>query len=113
MGGFWSNIPFKSDGKTRRIGLDQARMQLVQQLLAAILNVAAFGTFDGGRIASATINYCTGSREAILGSAGLLDAFNQSGNSRTPSPAPPGFPGKADSKGGQSIADKKAWDILP
>ncbi|TLY21388.1 MAG: hypothetical protein E6K68_06280 [Nitrospirae bacterium] len=113
MGGFWSSIPFKSDGKTRRIGLDQARMQLAQQLLAAILNVGAFGTSDGGLIATAKSNYCGTNRDAILASASALNAFNQSGDSLTPSPAPPGFPGKADPRGAQSIAIKALWDTLP
>src|SRR5439155_21716016 len=104
-GGFWSSISFQSDGKTRRSGLDQARMQLVQQLLAAILNVRAFGTFDGELIATAERNYCdqTSSRDAILGSASLLDAFNQSGNTVTP----PGFkPGGVYPREAKGIANK-------
>jgi len=110
-GGFWSSISFQSDGKTRRSDLDQARMQLVQQLLAGILNVRAFGTFDGGLIATAERNSCdqTSSRDAILGSASLLDAFNQSGSTVTP----PGFiPLQVDPRRAQSIADKAYWDSL-
>jgi hypothetical protein len=42
MGGFWSNIAKMSTG-AKRSALDQARMQLLQQLLAAELNASAFG----------------------------------------------------------------------
>jgi hypothetical protein len=49
MGGFWANIAQLSDpalkGKAgQRKDLDKARMQMLQQYLAAVLNVHAFGS---------------------------------------------------------------------
>ena len=43
MGGFWSDISKKTTG-AKRSSLDQARMQLLQQMLAAELNASAFGS---------------------------------------------------------------------
>src|SRR5439155_5227359 len=42
-GGFWSDVSKKSTA-VKRTALDQARMQLLQQLLSAELNASAFGS---------------------------------------------------------------------
>jgi len=61
-GGFWSDVSKTSTG-SKRVTLDQARMQLLQQLLAAELNASAFGSVPSG--GTGMFNqwenaYCTG-----------------------------------------------------
>lgn len=110
MGGFWSNIPYMSGGRAfPRSPFDQSRMQLVQQLLAAILNRQAFGTDDGGKISAGIAAYCGVNQAAILGAAGALGAYNQSGDS-----VPLGFaPRSATPQAAQGLALRSFWDILP
>jgi hypothetical protein len=114
FGAFWSNIAYKSDGKKRTL-LDQARMQLLQQLVAAMLNVKAFGDDDlgtGARLIVAGKEAFAGNdRAAILSIAKQLEEFNKSGEAQ---PLPPGvIPGPADPKTAQNVADKAFWDNLP
>lgn len=79
MGGFWANIANKSpNGK--RSDIDKARMQLLQQLEAALLNRYGLGTADGGIIDTAENVYCTGTAAQIIGQVGILGNFNQSGD---------------------------------
>ena len=89
-------------------------MQLIQQLLAAMLNMQAFGTSDGGVIAAAKAVYCDAAhstKNAILAQKDALEAFNQSGDSL---PFPPGVnPGPADPQGAKAAAIKPFWDVLP
>ena len=61
MGGFWSNISKTTTG-AKRSALDQARMRLLQQLLAAILNNQLFGSSPSGSISidQAKTAFCTG-----------------------------------------------------
>jgi hypothetical protein len=47
MGGFWSDVS-KTTTNAKRSALDPARMQLLQQLLAAELNASAFGSVPSG-----------------------------------------------------------------
>jgi hypothetical protein len=108
MGGFWSSIPYKTTG-IKRNQVDQARMQLIQQLLAAMLNKEAFGTDDSGAIAAGKAAFCTNNRSSILAATGALGAYNQSGDS-VPSPVPTG---SANPQAAQAIAYKPAWDVLP
>ncbi len=49
MGGFWSDVSKTSTGK-KRTAIEQSRMQLLQQLLAAELNASAFGSVPCVRI---------------------------------------------------------------
>ena len=114
FGAFWSNIAYKSDGKKRTL-LDQARMQLLQQLVAAMLNVKAFGDDDlgtGARLIAAGKDAFAGNdRAAILSIAKQLEEFNKSGEAQ---PLPPGvIPGPADPETAQNVADKAFWDTLP
>ncbi|HYT69950.1 MAG TPA: SpaA isopeptide-forming pilin-related protein, partial [Gemmatimonadales bacterium] len=107
-GAFWSDIAKTSVG-VRRSALDQARMQLIQQLTAAMLN-ATFGisSSDQANIAGAAAAYCspTATRAALLSWASILDAFNKSGDT-----VPlPGNPGPANSKDAQGVANKPFWD---
>jgi uncharacterized repeat protein (TIGR02543 family) len=114
FGAFWSNIAFKTDG-TQRTLLDQARMQLLQQLVAAMLNVKAFGDDDlstGARlIAAGKAAFASTAGAQILRCANLLAAFNESGKNES---LPPGvIPGPADPITAQAIANRVFWDNLP
>ena len=114
LGAFWSDIPKKSDGESRTL-LDRARMQLVQQLVAAMLNVQAFGDDVWGSgaalIAAGKEAFVGEDRDEILRIAGELDAFNSSGDAE---PLPPGVdPGPADPRGARERADVAFWDTLP
>ncbi len=82
LGGFWANIA-KTTGNEKRSDIDQARMQLLQQLLAAILNNAAFGSAPTGPITMAVArdNYCNGTQGQIKDAAAAMAAFNESGDS--------------------------------
>jgi hypothetical protein len=109
MGGFWSNIAKETDG-TKRSKLDQARMQLAQQLLAAILNNQLFGSSPSGSISidAAKDAFCTGDLAAVKAAASAMAAFNEGGDSGEFTPG-----GSADAKDARAIADLQFWDDLP
>jgi hypothetical protein len=108
MGGFWSNIAKKSTG-AKRVALDQARMQLLQQLLAAELNASAFGSAPAvGTFAAWESAYCGSSQSAISTAQGQAASFNSNGDS---SQFTPGV--SADSKGARTMANLTRWDQLP
>jgi hypothetical protein len=110
MGGFWSDIAKKSTG-AKRSSLDQARMQLLQQLLAAELNASAFGSVPSGGVATfATWEaaFCGTNQTAIQQAMQGAASFNNSGDSATFTPGT-----SADSKNARAIANKAFWDILP
>jgi hypothetical protein len=111
FGGFWANIARTSD-RDKRSALDQARMQLLQQLLAAMLNNEAFGSSPGlGALGDARAAFCAEDVDQILMFAGLLDEFNNSGDDL---PFPAGFEaGRADPKDARDVADIPFWDELP
>ncbi|MCX8194587.1 MAG: hypothetical protein N3G22_00550, partial [Candidatus Micrarchaeota archaeon] len=110
-GSFWSNIAKKSNG-AQRTQLDKARMALLQQLIAAMLNVQAFGTYGGDALISRGKAAFVSSNITAIQSATLeLDAFNNAGDSY---PFPPGFnPGKADPQTAKAVANYTFWDTLP
>ncbi|MEM3047000.1 MAG: hypothetical protein QW057_07970, partial [Candidatus Bathyarchaeia archaeon] len=115
FGAFWSSIPYTSTG-ARRTAINQSRMILLQQLVAAILNHAAFGTtipIDGVTgldiITAGHQAYSGENRTEILRLAGLLDAYNQSGDDE---PAwVDAYPGATPALSGL-IADREFWDEL-
>jgi hypothetical protein len=109
LGGFWSNIPKTSTG-TKRSGLDKARMQLAQQLLAAILNNAAFGSSPSGpiSIAQARDAYCGSDIDAIKAAQAAMADFNESGDSGSFTPGD-----SANGKDAKVSADIPFWDSLP
>jgi hypothetical protein len=85
MGAFWASINTKSDG-TKRPDIDQARMQLAQQLAAAMLNKYALGADDQGKVLAAMTAYCTTSTTstavtAIKNQVGILSSWNATGDS--------------------------------
>jgi len=110
FGGYFSNVAKTSTNK-KRINVDQARIQLLHQLLTAKLNCAAFGCMPTVRanIASAEAVYAGNDANAILNWAGQLDAFNNSGDTIIVSPPLPA-PGKATPKTSQSTANIIFWD---
>ena len=110
MGGFWSDISKTSNGK-KRTALDQARMQLLQQLLAAELNATAFGSLPTGGVA--TVNgweaaFCGTSLDAIKNAQQGAASFNSQGDNSTFTPGT-----SANSKEARSVADTAFWDTLP
>jgi hypothetical protein len=110
MGGFWSNIAKTSTG-TKRSGLDQARMQLLQQLLAAELNASAFGSVPSGgssMFATWEAALCGTNMTAIKQALQQAASFNTSGDSGLFTPGT-----SADSQYARSIADFSFWDIWP
>ena len=85
MGGFWSNIAKTTTGD-KRSSIDQARMQLLQQYLAAVLNVHAFGSGSEAMLATARDIYCNGTISQIKAEIGVLGTFNTGGDSQAFTP---------------------------
>ncbi len=112
MGGFWSSVSFTTT-HNHRTPLDQARMILAQQLLAAILNNAAFGSTPSGvTLAQAGIDYCGTNAATILNDANLLNTFNNSGDTLTIPPSTPGsqYVNISQPTTAKSVADYVDWD---
>jgi hypothetical protein len=108
MGGFWSSVSTKSAG-AKRSALDQARMQLLQQLLAAELNGSAFGSAPGaGTFAAWEAAYCGTNTNDIKTAQQQAASFNSAGDSSLFTPGT-----SADSKTARSIAALAYWDTLP
>ena len=109
MGGFWSNIAKTTTG-AKRSQLDQARMQLLQQLLAAILNNQLFGSVPTGSISidQAKAAFCTGTLKQVKAAANAMASFNESGDTGLFTPGV-----SADPKASRAIADLAFWDVLP
>ncbi len=112
FGAYFSNIAKKTTGKgnaAQRTALDKARMQLLQQLVTAKLNCAAFGCSTGIQvvIAGSDSAYAGTSISAILVSANLLDAYNNSGDTIIITPY---VPGNATPSQSQLLANLAFWD---
>jgi len=110
MGGFWSGISKTSTG-AKRSALDQARMQLLQQMLAAELNASAFGSVPSGgsaQFAAWETAYCGTNLNAVKLAATQAASFNEGGDSGAFTPGT-----SADSKTAKSIASYVFWDTLP
>ena len=106
MGGFWSDVSKTSGGKKRN-ATDQARMQLLQQLLAAELNASAFGSVpSSGTFAAWESAYCSGTNMQTAQQQAA--SFNTNGDSSTFTPGT-----SADSKNARAIATYTWWDVLP
>lgn len=110
FGGYFANIAKLSNGKTKRTQLDQARLQLAHQLMTAKLNCSAFGcpTAITTLIGQADAAYSGTNRTLILSLAGLLDDYNNSGDtivlSTNPGPATPSL--------SKSTANIPYWDLM-
>ena len=108
MGGFWSDVSKTSTG-AKRSATDQARMQLLQQLLAAELNASAFGSVPGsGSFAQWETAYCSGNANQIKTAQQQAASFNSAGDSGQFTPGT-----SADSKNARAIANTPFWNILP
>ena len=108
MGSFWSGVSTTSTG-AKRSPLDQARMQLLQQLIAAELNASAFGSAPvTGTFAAWESAYCGTSQSDIKNAQQQAAAFNSAGDSSTFTPGT-----SADSKTGRALATLTFWDVLP
>ena len=108
FGGFYASIPKTSTG-VKRSDIDKARMQLLQQLIAAKLNCAAFGCSLAVQTMIANIDsvYASGPASAIITAAGQLDAYNNSGDTIITI----GAPGKATPKTSQNWANISFWNL--
>jgi len=107
MGGFWSNISKTTSG-VKRSGLNQARMQLLQQLLAAELNASAFGSVPNGGVGTFTTwenALCGTNVNAIKNAASAAASFNSQGDNSTFTPGT-----SADSKFARYIANLTYWN---
>jgi Prealbumin-like fold domain len=109
MGAFWSDIAKTSTGK-KRSAIEQARMQLLQQLIAAELNASAFGSVpSGGTGAFATweTKLCGTNQNDIKNAQQQAASFNTQGDSGQFTPGT-----SADSKNARSVANIAFWDIV-
>jgi hypothetical protein len=108
MGGFWSGVSTTSTGG-KRSSLDQSRMQLLQQLLAAELNASAFGSVPiSGSFSAWESAYCGTNANAIKSAQQQAASFNTNGDSSTFTPGT-----SADSKTARATANYVFWDVLP
>jgi hypothetical protein len=105
MGGFWANVSQLAP-RGKRTPLDQARMQMLQQYLAAVLNVHAFGSGSETLLFNARTAYCGGDVGAIKAQIGILDAFNSSGDNQAFTPGSSASPQES-----RSEANIPYWNI--
>jgi hypothetical protein len=112
MGGFWSNIANTSGaGKekkgAKRSALDKARMQFLQQYLAAVLNVHLFGTPlpSGSSLAGARNVYCNGNAGQINTYMGILAGYYEAGDNGVFTPG-----ANATAQESKRQADIPFWD---
>ncbi len=111
FGGFYSSISNLTTG-AKRNNTDKARMVLLQQLLAAKLNCAAFGC-DGTiltKIAQADAAFASGNTSQMNTLASQLDAYNNSGDA-APIPVSLGSWGSATPDLSQNYANKVFWNL--
>ncbi len=110
FGAFYASIPKTSTGASRST-LDQDKMILIQQLVAAQLNCAAFGCSAATQnlIAQANTDLQGTSASAILADAQALDAYNSS-NDGVAFPSTLPDQGKATPKTSQNTASIAFWD---
>jgi hypothetical protein len=111
MSGFWSDIPRDCNG-IRRSKLDQAKMRLLQQLLAAELNYAAFGTVPDGGVSMFTqweTAFCGSDLNAVQLAATQAAAYNEQYDSGVFTPGT-----SADPKAARAAASQAAcfWSTL-
>ncbi|MFH1229296.1 MAG: Ig-like domain-containing protein [Candidatus Aenigmatarchaeota archaeon] len=111
FGAYYASIPKTTTG-AKRIPTDQARMTLLQQLLTAKLNCAAFGCPSSilSKITAADNAYRTGNVADMKMYTSELDAYNNLGDGQS-IPAPlANQQGKATPKSSQSAADAVFWN---
>ena len=79
---------------------------MLQQYLAAVLNVHAFGSGSETLLFNARTAYCGGDVGAIKAQIGILDAFNSSGDNQAFTPG-----SSASPKESRSEANIPYWNI--
>jgi hypothetical protein len=107
LGGFWADIAKDCDGG-RRSKIDQARMTLLQQLLAAELNASAFAStpIGGiGKFADWEAAFCGNDLGAINTAKSQAAFFNESGDNGNFTPGT-----SADAKNAKRMADACFWN---
>ncbi len=106
LGVWYSNTAKMTDG-TQRSALDKARILLAHQLVAAILNCAAFGCDSSVQTMINAANTAYGGTNTGLMNtyASQLDAYNNSGDTLAI-----GFVGPAAPKDASALADKVYWN---
>jgi hypothetical protein len=108
MGGFWASVSQTTSKGGKRSAIDQARMQAIQQYLAAVLNAYAFGTqftsIYGGFLQFRT-DYCGTNANNISRWIGVLGTFNSKGDSALFTPG-----ASATSQDSKNQADIDGWD---
>jgi len=111
MSAFWSNVAKTSAG-AKRSPLDQARMQLLQQLVAAILNNNAFGSSPTGPISiqNARDAFAGTNITAIKNAMSAMAAFNEGGDSGV---FTPGIAANAKDAKFAATQASTFWDLLP
>ena len=109
FGGFFASIPKKTVGGNRT-DVDKARMQLLQQLIAAKLNCAKFTCSAStlSAIAAADTAYQSGTVAQILAAAGAMDAYNNSNDA-----LPISGQGSATPNASKAAANLPFWNVLP
>ncbi len=107
FGGFFANIAKTTTG-AKRTAIEQARMQLLQQLIGAKLNCAAFTCSPAitAQIANADSVYATGTAAQIIAAAGQMGAYNNSGDTLVVPNT-----GSATPTVSKSIADLAFWNL--
>jgi hypothetical protein len=107
MGAFWTGISQDCNGG-KRSKLDQARVQLLQQLIAAELNASAFGSVPAGgsgKFQEWENAFCGTNSVAIGKAQSEAAAFNSIGDNGNFTPGT-----SADSKHARAIADNCFWN---
>jgi hypothetical protein len=110
FGAYESSVSKTTTG-AKRTAVDQARMILLQQLVTAKLNCAAFGCSDDVQalIVAADLAYAGSSAADMLAASTLLDAYNNSGDAGA-IPTSLGSPGAATPKVSGALANKVFWN---
>jgi hypothetical protein len=109
FGAYYSSIPKKTTGVSRT-SIDQARMVLLQQLLTAKLNCAAFNCSASIQtlVTNADVAYKNGSSNILL-LAMQLNTYNNLGDNST-IPSALGSIGTGTPKTSEGLANKVFWD---
>ena len=99
--GTWYSNTAKTSFGVKRTPLDQARVQLAHQLVAAILNCASFGCDSATQTLINNANTAYGSTDpnVVKSYIGPLDAYNNSGDTLIID-----YQGRADPKGAAALA---------
>jgi len=119
LGGFWAKVGRESDNSIKRTPAEQAHIQLLQQLLAALLNEATFGTpyigtlsdsSTGDMIGDAITNWNTLTQQQALDLAEQIEEINEFGSMFDLPPEIDAIKGKAIPGLARQMADTILWD---